>query len=191
MATIFRAVSQDKPDPPKIVDPAISKGFSDLILRSLEKDPAKRFQTGKEMAEALRACHDHEQCATVPPPYFEQKKKIAIRFLVSIFCLLILVFAGLQIRNYIWNHSGEAQGPVAISDPLPEQALLDIKSDPQDAQVFINGETRGRTPLQLKLPLGKYEVRMQMPQYYDWQAQIELEKPETVPLFVEMNKIIF
>jgi eukaryotic-like serine/threonine-protein kinase len=180
MATIFRAVSQDKPDPPQIVDPDIPKGFSDLILKSLEKDPVKRFQTGKEMAEALRACHDDDQCAPVPSPSTGQKKKIAVRSLISIFCLLLLFAGGKFLFDF-----------VTAPDPPPPQAVLDIKSDPQDAQVFINGETKGRTPLEVKLPLGKHEVRMQMPQYFDWQAQIELEKVEKVPLFVKMNKIAF
>ncbi|MFW5639688.1 MAG: protein kinase domain-containing protein [Thermodesulfobacteriota bacterium] len=180
MATIFRAVSQDKPDPPQIVDPDIPKGFSDLILKSLEKDPAKRFQTGKEMAEALRACHDDDQCAPVPAPSAGRKKKIAVRSLISIFCLLLIVVGGKFLIDF-----------VTAPDTPPPQAVLDIKSDPQDAQVFINGETKGRTPLELELPLGKYEVRMQMPQYFDWQAQIELEKAEKVPLFVKLNKIAF
>ncbi len=180
MATIFRAVSQDKPDPPQIVEPDIPKGFSDLILKSLEKDPAKRFQTGKEMAEALRACHDDDQCAPVLPPSAGRKKKIAVRSLISIFCLLLIVVGGKFLIDF-----------VTAPDTPPPQAVLDIKSDPQDAQVFINGETKGRTPLELELPLGKYEVRMQMPQYFDWQAQIELEKAEKVPLFVKLNKIAF
>ncbi len=191
MATIFRAVSQDTPEPPQAVAPDIPKGFSDLILKSLEKDPGNRFQTGKEMAEALRACHQEDQCAPVSALYSDRKKKFAIRTLVSIFCLILIVFVGFQIRNSVWKHPRPDPVPVTTPDPTPKQALLDIKSDPQDAQVFINGETKGRTPLQLELPLGKYEVRMQMPQYYDWQAQIELEKPEEVPLFVKMNKIVF
>lgn len=41
------------PTPPHVVDPAISPAMSKLVMKALEKDPAKRFQRATEMAVAL------------------------------------------------------------------------------------------------------------------------------------------
>lgn len=42
-----------KPPPPRGINPALSKETEQLILRMLEKDPHKRFQTAKEIIEAI------------------------------------------------------------------------------------------------------------------------------------------
>jgi eukaryotic-like serine/threonine-protein kinase len=42
------------PRPPIDINPLLSKPLSDLILKALEKDPAKRFQTAAAVSDALR-----------------------------------------------------------------------------------------------------------------------------------------
>jgi serine/threonine protein kinase len=37
------------------INPTIPEGFADVVMHCLEKDPAKRFQRGRDMANALRA----------------------------------------------------------------------------------------------------------------------------------------
>jgi serine/threonine protein kinase len=52
--TVLLQHLQSPPTPPHVLNPAISSAMSRLVLKSLDKDPAQRFQTGQEMAEALR-----------------------------------------------------------------------------------------------------------------------------------------
>lgn len=47
---------QEPPQPPQQLNSAISDRVQTLILRALEKDPARRFQNMQEMAEAIKAC---------------------------------------------------------------------------------------------------------------------------------------
>jgi eukaryotic-like serine/threonine-protein kinase len=42
------------PRPPIEINPLLSKPLSDLILKALEKDPARRFQSAAEFSDALR-----------------------------------------------------------------------------------------------------------------------------------------
>jgi serine/threonine protein kinase len=45
-----------EPFPPlQEINPTIPEGFSDVVTHCLEKDPAKRYQRGKDLANALRA----------------------------------------------------------------------------------------------------------------------------------------
>ncbi|MCK4488210.1 MAG: serine/threonine protein kinase, partial [Desulfobacterales bacterium] len=56
IAAIFRAITQDTPAEPAITDSSISQELSGLVMKSLNKRPDERLQTGKAMAEALKAC---------------------------------------------------------------------------------------------------------------------------------------
>ena len=42
----------------------------------------------------------------------------------------------------------------------------------------MNGSFRGRTPLEIELPLNKYEASMRLKDYYEWKGQFTLEEEE-------------
>jgi len=81
---------------------------------------------------------------------------------------------------------------VAEQYPLPKQveseprvmaSTLQINSQPNGAQVYVDGMLSGDTPLDMELTLGKHEVRLALPNYYDWKAQIDLTKiNQSIPL---------
>jgi serine/threonine protein kinase len=53
---IYKIVNED-PIPPREIDASIHPGLAAAITRSLQKDPDARFQTGREMWEALKNHH--------------------------------------------------------------------------------------------------------------------------------------
>jgi hypothetical protein len=55
-------------------------------------------------------------------------------------------------------------------------STLQINSQPSGAQVFVNGESIGETPLAWELLLGKHEVRLALPDYHEWYSQIDLSE---------------
>jgi len=80
--------------------------------------------------------------------------------------------------------------------PLPKQveseprllaSTLQINSHPKGAQVYVDGMLSGDTPLDLELTLGKHEVRLALPDYYDWKAQVDLtETNRSIPLSLRL-----
>ncbi len=46
---------RDDPFPPSLLNSALSPAIDDVIMKALEKDPLKRFQTPQELADAYRA----------------------------------------------------------------------------------------------------------------------------------------
>ncbi|MEA2329836.1 MAG: eukaryotic-like serine/threonine-protein kinase [Thermoanaerobaculia bacterium] len=52
------------------INPTIPEGFADVVTHCLEKDPAKRFQRGKDMATALRAVIRGERPVRSSEPMF-------------------------------------------------------------------------------------------------------------------------
>ncbi len=66
-------------------------------------------------------------------------------------------------------------------------STLQINSHPKGAQVYVDGMLSGDTPLDLELTLGKHEVRLALPDYYDWKAQVDLtETNRSIPLSLRL-----
>ncbi len=51
---------------------------------------------------------------------------------------------------------------------------LRLKSRPEGAKLFINGDFKGNTPMDLKLPADKYEVQLRLKDHENWEAQLDL-----------------
>ena len=66
--------------------------------------------------------------------------------------------------------------------------LLGVDSNPVGAQALVNGGFREPAPLQIELPAGKHEVRLTLPDYLAWEAQVEITQGET-PLGVQLRPI--
>ena len=81
-----------------------------------------------------------------------------------------------QFRDMISLYRSSRAGEAGASVPgSAKQAGLKLDSRPSDAKVFLNGQFRGKTPLDLLLSAGKYEIKIVKPAYYSWQAQISLK----------------
>jgi hypothetical protein len=62
LAVLLKHV-QDPPPPPHSLNPAVPAPLEQVVLRALEKEPARRFQSAAEMADALRAAATPEALA--------------------------------------------------------------------------------------------------------------------------------
>lgn len=101
LPTVFNEIIQVAPPEP---DPAqgIPPELSGVIMRALRKEPSERFQTGKEMADALRSALPGKVAAGGPAvpgvhlsPGQPQKKKRIVPLLVVSAIALLLGVAGI------------------------------------------------------------------------------------------------
>jgi hypothetical protein len=58
---------------------------------------------------------------------------------------------------------------------------------PPGAQVFVDGKSKGVSPLKIPLRLGEHEVRVSMPGYLEWEAQVNLDKKGEQPIRIELE----
>ncbi len=71
LPAIFLAITQETPDAPHMVNPAVPEKLSRLIMQLLEKEPSKRFAGGDQLIGAFKSCLTVETAAaapSVPPP---------------------------------------------------------------------------------------------------------------------------
>lgn len=163
---IYKSILSDKPPAPKLDDTPISRSLSRIIMKSLRKNPRKRFQTGDEMAKALKACVKRRRSDTQPQRTVLGLTKRSVSLILTAVALIITV--------------------VIVANILTDKPILSIESDPTEANVFLNGSLKGKTPLKVPLPPGKYEILITRQNYYEWEGQIQLEEHGETPLFVEL-----
>ena len=166
--SLYRSILEDKPKPPMRDNTPLPLCLSTLILRSLEKNPSKRFQTGTEMKASLKACLTDIYKDEVPSPlnWIKILKRGAL-----FFCGVILMAGLFFIAQML----------------LKPHSILKVNSSPLGAQVFIDNDFKGKTPFKIKLSMGKHEVRLSLPDYYEWEAQLQLDEKGETPLDVNLE----
>lgn len=65
--SLRQSILESTPVPPIHVNPKVHPGLSDLIMKALEKDPAKRYQTGRELLDDLEKCKESKTLAAKKP----------------------------------------------------------------------------------------------------------------------------
>ncbi len=172
LAALFRSISQDTPEFPTREDSSLgqeqTQAFYNLIMKSLSKEPEERFQNGDAMAKALIACLREVESLESEQPSL---KKTSNRFVYYVAGPLILTILMVGVALFFW--------------PPPKQ-LLSVGTDPDGAHVFIDGSFQGTTPLKLKLPVGKHEVKLSLEHHFEWEAQIHLDKEKKESLLIPL-----
>lgn len=196
LAAIFNSIAQKKPLEPAKINPGTPKSLSQIIMKCLEKTPDKRFETGKTLAEALETSLLERKSVeeTVPAPQ-KASKKIAL----SLSILIVLILAAVGGRLYFLKPKPETEATIEKKvekkfepPPAPKEVKLlplRVESIPNGAEVFVDGVLMGQTPTKLNLPAGKHEVRLALPNYYHWEAQVEVRGERGTPLLVRLIPI--
>jgi serine/threonine-protein kinase len=192
----FHAILNEQPTPVLKINASIPDGLSKTIMKCLNKKPEDRFQSGKELAIELNGFHKDRQSETVlmTPPGSKPKSGRTMVYALSIF-LALAVLGGLAYSRLAPdNYKNMMGGLQKYFSPKPEMtagalSFLKVNSSPAGAQVFINNKYEGNTPLKLELPVGKHEIRLTAPSYYDWEAQVKLKDQKETPLNVRLTPL--
>ena len=176
IAALFHSITHHHPPEPVQINPDIPKKLSQTIMRCLRKEPEERFETGQALAQALS--ETLEEGKGIP-----QKKEKRSPLLIP---LIVLIVFGLGAMGYFFLFPKVTQPPLVEKVPM---GLLKIDTQPEGAQVFIDGAFKGKAPLRLPLPVGKHEVRMTHPDYHEWEAQVQIGEEGETPLQVRLIPI--
>lgn len=170
LAAIFHAITSETPKKPHELNPGFPPALSEIIMKCLNKAPEERFADGNELSDALRAFLKSQEPA--PVPAVQEKKPVALIIAAAVAVLIVAAVI-------FWFASSKKAPDVPMGS-------VAIESTPPGAQVFIDGAFKGKTPLSLKVSVGGHEVRLSMPEYYEWEASVQVEKKPAEPLKVEL-----
>lgn len=104
LAAMLQAILNKEPPPPRSITPRLDRELEIILLKAIEKDPAKRFNTVDALGGDLRRYLAGEPITAHPPSplYLAQKLlrryRVAVGFVSAMFVLLVAfaVFASIQ-----------------------------------------------------------------------------------------------
>jgi hypothetical protein len=177
-------VTQENPEPPDRLKPAVSPSLSGAIMKCLEKDPGKRFETGEALAHALGNLLTEGGMGAEQPSPAQRKPGRSLPFI-----LLVIILAVLGVGVLYYFLPPKSPPPPAAEKGKGEKirlAFLKVESTPEGAQIFVDGNYKGQAPSRLELAAGKHEIRLVLANHYDWEAQIQLREESETPLSVRL-----
>ncbi|MCX8094702.1 MAG: PEGA domain-containing protein [Caldisericia bacterium] len=65
---------------------------------------------------------------------------------------------------------------LCFSSCLSNKGTLTIDSYPKEAEVYLNGENIGNTPISIKINVGKYSIEVKKEGYKDYKKEVEIKK---------------
>ena len=68
------------------------------------------------------------------------------------------------------------------------QAVLEITSEPRDAEIEIDGVFAGTTPRTKRVSPGQYKIKITRNGYKNWERKIKVEADEEFPISVQLEK---
>jgi len=157
IGTILRSITEEIPIEPLKLHPFISKDLSRIIMKCLSKRPEKRFSTGSDLAEALKTCRVKRGVGKGSETPLEKGR---LRGFWAAFFLLAFLGA-VVVGIYHYKFIG-----------IPAKGTVNLETTPPGAKVYVDGRLVGNAPLDLSLPIGKHEMRVDLEGYYDWAAQV-------------------
>jgi serine/threonine protein kinase len=137
LSTLLYKVLYEDPPPVELLRPDLPAGLAEVVRRALQKEPARRFATGQEMAEALDAVLASTVEATATPSPEQQLKALtALRF----FRDFSEAEVGEVLRAGVW--SSYRPGEAIVQEGVREHAFYVLVSG--DAAVTKEGKEIGK-----------------------------------------------
>ncbi len=178
---IRQAIVEGKIPSPSKLNPAIPKELVKIVMKSIEKDPAKRYQTAAEMRDALEK-FERESLPEQKTPKAEGTRIVEMSsagkstrpIVVAVGTILALVIGFLLYSQFA----------------PPSSAHLSVSSIPVGASVVIQGIPVGSTPLSdYSLEPGTIPITLIMPGFKSKDTTLAMGAGETLTIVVSLEKL--
>jgi serine/threonine protein kinase len=175
--SIRQAIVEGKIPPPDKFNPDLPKELVRVVMRSIEKEPSKRFQTAAEMNEALARLAPEAQKARRPEP---QATVLEVPEKRSSSKRLILIGAGVVVAITLF---------FLIQNLLvPSTAMLAISTVPPGSLVVVDGQSVGITPVNYRAKPGTVRLQLQHEGFTSRDTSITVKEGDVLTLSIPMQK---
>lgn len=88
-------------------------------------------------------------------------------------------YEGRDLRANLFN---------AVSDLTGAASLLLVRTTPVNADIYVDGELMGRSPIDIQLPIGSVMLSAQADGYFTWEERFELRASERRPVDISLDQ---
>ena len=200
---LYNIVNKD-PTPPSQIDSTIPALYDEVITKAVAKDPDKRYQMARDFVEDLKRAYRGKTLMEAPSieatmtgaegvteAIYPKRKRYGL------LAGFVVLFVALVVGGYYWMHRTpripkEEERLVAIPEPLKTFGSIVVKSDPPDAQVFLDGRLlENLTPTVIEgVTAGeKHEIRVEKKGFRPWSGTVEAQPDKSLPIQATLEKV--
>ena len=174
---------RERPVPPLRVVPEqpIPPSLNRLVMKAIEKDPQRRFQSAEQMMMALDVCLDEVGTAELRTGTFDRLGR-RLRVVPAWSWIVLTAAIAFIVGGVAWA-TAEEPAPIRTArpsisrEPRPAKTrsaeVAILLSVPEGAEVFHEGASLGHTPLRLEMVPGRQmEVSLQKEGYDEATGQL-------------------
>jgi hypothetical protein len=193
MAEIFRSIIQDQPELPDRLNASIPQPLCQVVLKCLQKDPRARYQNGNALATALTESISGNISFAPVTKHKAAPTDRSPTHRIFLWTLMFFLFLAAVVGTGYFFSLPDSTAPVTAAPKVSVsiKVVLNVDSDPPGARLFIGGEARGYTPVQLSVLPGDYRIRLTMEGHYDWEQDISVDQSGNKPLKAKLRPIVF
>lgn len=103
-----------------------------------------------------------------------------------IFSLLLVLTAGTTFAYFVFPTVKETVNNL-LGIEQEQFGYITVETMPAGAEIFINGESFGEAPQEIKLPIGNYSLKVSEEGYSDYYESFSIEKDEKKTVSVELE----
>lgn len=133
-AAVISQILDREIEPPSRIDLAVPPPFDAVVMRALEREPSKRFESAREMAEALESCDR----VAAPAEVAEYVQAVAAEQLAKRTSLV----SGVESTSAIRTASPEIAQQVLRTSHAPEAASVNTHAGSSSASVLTDTPKR-------------------------------------------------
>jgi serine/threonine-protein kinase len=179
----------EAPDPPsqRSKKASIPPHVETAVLRAMEKDPADRFETMDAFCHALRRPTTPRRARALGLPLLGAALVAGAAFLLWTSAAPMEATEPPEPAPATVTKKSEVPAETSPLEPVAPPVRLALDSRPAGAFVAVNGEKRGRTPVEVELEPGlEATVRFSLPGYRSQERRIVADEDDA--LVVRLKK---
>jgi hypothetical protein len=102
---------------------------------------------------------------------------------ISIFATLLVYVGAIGIYLYAYGWRFDL-----FNREVVKTGVLNVETDPLFADIYVNGESKGKTPKSISLLVGKYDIKVTKEGYHDWNKVIAIKQEKSTPIYPWLYK---